>query len=559
MTNTNKQPLESLNKLKKYKIWKWLIAIGIGLPLLFVFNFFLFIFLILKLEVVDIFFNLFPQSQLQGVNILVFGIDDTPQSKRSDTIMVVHLDKKNKRIGIMSIPRDTYVAIEGHGKTRINHAYSFGKEPLLQQTVSDFLGIPIDYYIKIDLSDIATLIDEIGGLDIDVDHNLHYTDKAGDLFIDIDKGKQRLNGDKAMQYLRFRHDEGGDMSRIQRQQEFVAALSSKLVSVNSAFKTPTVIKLANKVIESNLETTEMITLFLYFKEAYKLERVEKATIPGAPNRIGGASYWIPDLIALEKLVGTVLGSSSELTEANINSKKRSANFEVEQTAQTKQNRKNEKPEIIRYITSYGKMTTEELLPPDEYSIKENNKKRRKKNKVSKNDVTEESITVKVLDSNKSDKTLTVTANYSQLNNDEIKMKEENRGKTSSSEIQLVAETQELALQALDKKLKIELLNGIGTGGIANKAASILRDLSLSVKRIENADKFDYNATQIIAWKGNIDMALALATVFEINPNNIVIYDTPDKTIDITIVLGKDWLAKETLLNRIKDYVKKSTR
>jgi len=137
------------------------------------------VFSIGRLAFVDLIFSVLPERPLQGVNVLIVGIDNTERVQRSDTLMVMHLDKARNRIGLLSVPRDTRVNVPDVGITKINHAYSHGGIRLLRQTVSSFLNIPIDQYVQVNIRGVETIIDEIGGIDIKIEKDLYYADHAG--------------------------------------------------------------------------------------------------------------------------------------------------------------------------------------------------------------------------------------------------------------------------------------------------------------------------------------------------------------------------------------------
>ena len=251
-------------------------------------------FVISQFNLVEVFFSLTSKGAFNGVNILAFGVDDTHSSTRADSIMLFHLDDSLSHLGVLSIPRDTRVSIEGHNKTRINHSFSYGGQKLLTKTVSDFLNVPVHHYIKVNLNGIASLIDEMGGVDIHVEKDMNYIDQAGDLYIDIKKGKQRLTGAEVVQYLRFRHDDEGDIGRIRRQQKFVYTLANQFVKPERLFDLHKLIKGIGDVLETDLTTREMVKLSTHFKNAYKNGAIKKETLPGKVALIGNAYYWEPN-------------------------------------------------------------------------------------------------------------------------------------------------------------------------------------------------------------------------------------------------------------------------
>lgn len=259
-----------------------------------------------KMTLIEFIISMAPQEYMTGVNILAFGTDETSTTQRSDTIMILHMDHQKKRIGVLSIPRDTRVNIPGHGLTRVNHAYAYGGAKLLKQTVSEFLNIPIDYYIKIKLNNVETFIDKLGGVNINIEKELHYVDQAGDLYIDLKEGRHVLDGAKAIEFLRFRQDSEGDIGRIRRQQTFLDSLAKQLFSVKMLVKLPTLLTEMTETIETNLTAKQIVGLAKQFSEVFKLKNIEKATVPGAITMHKGMYFWRPDIPALDRLIQRVI-------------------------------------------------------------------------------------------------------------------------------------------------------------------------------------------------------------------------------------------------------------
>ena len=267
---------------------------------------YLIVFTVTQLMFFDFLVRYFPEKPIRGVNILAFGIDDTAGVKRSDTIMLLHLDSKSKKIGVLSIPRDTKVKIENHGFTRVNHAYAYGGTRLLRETVSSFLGIPIDHYIRININGISQFIDHIGGIELNVEQDLYYQDNAQDLTIDLKKGEQYLSGNQAVQYIRFRKDRKGDIGRIQRQQKFIKEIAKKLTSPKRILELPILVRTLRNLIRTDMSAREMVSLAVQFSEIFNSGNINRSTVPGAIVLERGMSFWKPDIIKLDHVVDTVL-------------------------------------------------------------------------------------------------------------------------------------------------------------------------------------------------------------------------------------------------------------
>jgi len=239
-----------------------------------------------------------PEGFLSGKkNVLVLGCDVREgDTGRSDTLFVVMLDPDKKDASLLSIPRDTRVKIKGHGWDKINHAFAFGGHELSRSTVQDFLGIKIDNYVMVDFSGFVQLIDTIGGVDIDVEKSMSYYDPYADFRIDLQKGPQHLDGKKAIQYVRYR-DEEGDIGRIRRQQKFILAVYDKIRSEGMLARLPGLAKQIMSMIETDLSMPELAKLAKMMHSLVKGDRdgIKMAMVPGDARYISGVSYWIPDV------------------------------------------------------------------------------------------------------------------------------------------------------------------------------------------------------------------------------------------------------------------------
>ena len=285
----------------KLKVIKILIGIAIFFCLSIPFVYIVSITLA-KVAVIEFILAVMPQEKLSGINILAFGVDETEYVQRADSIIVCHINEENNRMGILSIPRDTRVHVSGYGLTKINHAHAFGGVDLLKKSVSDFLGVPIDYYIKVNLNGVEKVIDKIGGVVVNIPKDLFYVDYAGDLYIDLKKGQQRLTGKEAVQFLRFRHDADGDYGRIARQQTFIKALVSKVTKSGKLFEMPLLFAKLSSNIKTNLGLAQMVGFATQCKDIFDAGNIEIATVPGAPILYKGVSYLRPDIVAMDNLI-----------------------------------------------------------------------------------------------------------------------------------------------------------------------------------------------------------------------------------------------------------------
>lgn len=251
-----------------------------------------------------------PQNK---INIMVLGVDERGDDVgRSDTLFVVTVDTNTKEVAMLSIPRDTRVKIPGKGWDKINHAYAFGGHKLTQQAVEGLLGIKIDHHIMINIAGFKKIIDALGGVTIDVEKRMYYNDPYDDnggLVINLRQGVQRMDGNTAIQYVRYR-DEEGDIGRVQRQQKFLKAVLNEVASPSVIPRIPNIIREVSNVIKSDMSTTEMLNLAKTLNDASK-KGLRTDMIPGKPAYIDDVSYWLPDVMALRKHVAQTLGVTLE--------------------------------------------------------------------------------------------------------------------------------------------------------------------------------------------------------------------------------------------------------
>ena len=272
----------------------------------FFFLVYIFFVLISHIMFFDFFMHYFPQQNMKGVNILVFGVDATKGVKRSDSIVLFHFDLQENTVGALSVPRDTKVKVDGHGFTRINHAYAYGGTSLLVNSISTFLGLPIDHYIKVDINGLSRFIDRIGGVPLMVEKDLFYQDNAQNLEINLKKGQQNVSGDQAIEYMRFRSDSQGDIGRIERQQLLMESLAKKLTRPKFILELPVLVRTLRRLIQTDMSVKEMISLSIHFTEVFRYGNIKRATVPGAVVLENGMSFWKPDIIKMDHLIDEVL-------------------------------------------------------------------------------------------------------------------------------------------------------------------------------------------------------------------------------------------------------------
>lgn len=197
----------------------------------------------------------------QVYTCLIFGLDDG--NGNTDTIMVATFDVPNKKIGLVSIPRDTVVSVErSAAQNKINAAYGRNGVEELEEELEELLGIPIDYYVRIRLSAFEKLVNAVGGVWFNVPVDMDYDDPLQDLSIHLTKGYQILNGEQAMGLVRFRQNndsEGyGDVGRANTQQAFIKAMLGQVLSGASLDSIPALVDILLNYVSTDAGLNDML-------------------------------------------------------------------------------------------------------------------------------------------------------------------------------------------------------------------------------------------------------------------------------------------------------------
>lgn len=255
-------------------------------------------------------------AETGSIYILLLGIDKTEEREswlglyRSDAISIVKIDLDNKSAKILSIPRDTYTYVPVEGKyDKINHAYAYGslqsKEEAVQATiaaVNNLLNKPIiNYYFLMDMEPIPRIVDDIGGVELDVEIDMKDHDA------DLSKGLQVLNGRQAYDYVHWRYSAGGDIDRIKRQQKFVRTLLKQQRDSGKILETARIILKYRKDFETDLSVAKFIGVAKFIAEIPQ-GNVTYDFLPGRGQTIDGISYWVLDTSQTDNIIEDFINS-----------------------------------------------------------------------------------------------------------------------------------------------------------------------------------------------------------------------------------------------------------
>ena len=225
-----------------------------------------------------------PRAPKQPFNVLLLGVDRRPgdTQARSDTIIVARIDPENKRVWMLSIPRDTRVEIPGYGEAKINAAHFEGGPALAVETVEQFLDIDINHYIGINFRGFQRVVDALGGVWIDVDVEIDDPKAASHGSRDayhIDPGYQLLDGEHALTYVRSRDFPDADFTRMKHQQAFFKALADQATKFGNVFKVPSLVKEISKEMSTDMSIGDLADLALALRDMGG-DNLDTATIAG---------------------------------------------------------------------------------------------------------------------------------------------------------------------------------------------------------------------------------------------------------------------------------------
>ncbi|MFT7821880.1 LCP family protein [Bacillus siamensis] len=251
-------------------------------------------------------------------SILFMGIENYATSGkggRSDSLIVVTLDPRNKTMKMLSIPRDTRVTLAGDTtgkKSKINAAFAKGGADETVATVEDLLDIPIDKYVTVDFNGFKDVIDEVGGVNVKVPFDFdEMSDVSKKKRIYFKKGNMHLNGEQALAYARMRkQDKRGDFGRNDRQKQILNALIDQMSKAGNIAKIDKIAETASNNVQTNIRITEGLALQQIYS-GFTSKKIDTLTITGSDLYLGGTAttrgtyYFQPDPVNLEKVRQTL--------------------------------------------------------------------------------------------------------------------------------------------------------------------------------------------------------------------------------------------------------------
>lgn len=249
-----------------------------------------------------------PPADLQdaGYQALVDSFDGL-----ADTMLLVRFNPDTQQMVVLSLPRDTQIYTPKLGTARLNATNYNGGPAATARATSELLdGIAIDRYVRINVQGVEKLVDALGGVELYVPYDMKYQDDSQHLYIDLKEGRQRLNGSQALQFLRFRHDQYGDIGRIQRQQMLMRALVEQALNPVTITRLPRTLSVVQEHVDTNLSVEELVAL-VGFGAQVDRSNVQMLMLPGEFGMNGSDyGYWLPNYDGISEMVSQYFGDRS---------------------------------------------------------------------------------------------------------------------------------------------------------------------------------------------------------------------------------------------------------
>ncbi|WP_404429403.1 LytR family transcriptional regulator [Sutcliffiella horikoshii] len=224
-------------------------------------------------------------KQQDPLSFLILGVDERPGDKgRSDSMIVLTVNPNDKSMQMVSIPRDTRTEIIGKGfEDKINHAYAFGGPEMSIATVENFLNIPIDYFVQVNMESFKDIVDAVGG--VTVDNKLEFSQNGHQFPL----GEIELNGEEALSFSRMRSIDS-DFGRQQRQRDVIQGVINKGANISSVTKIDDILHILGNNVRTNLTFDEMVEIQSNYKAAR--HNLSQHQLTGSGTRIDNIYYLI---------------------------------------------------------------------------------------------------------------------------------------------------------------------------------------------------------------------------------------------------------------------------
>lgn len=266
-------------------------------------------------------------KNLDKLEVLIMG----ESTGSSDTMIVCSYDPKTQQASMLSIPRDTFIGENTNrakAGNKLNSFYSNGSTPeKTMEAINEVTGLNISKYVLIDTKALKELVDIIGEVEFDVPINMDYDDDSQQLYIHLQKGIQKLNGDKVEQLVRFRHNNNGstypyeygieDYGRMRTQRELIKTILKQTVQLKNVKEIGKIMDLAEKYIQTNMNFSELKNYIPYIVNM-NIDNIQTEQLPGESKVLNGIWFFLNDKKETEEVVNILFRNTESNQTENTN-------------------------------------------------------------------------------------------------------------------------------------------------------------------------------------------------------------------------------------------------
>ncbi len=266
-------------------------------------------------------------QDLDPFTVLILGVSEDITSKLTDTIIVASYNPKTQKATLLSVPRDTYIGKnknKANTYDKINALYQKSPEKTLE-AINELTGLNIKYYVVINNNALVELVDKIGGVEFDVPIKMKYTDTSQKLYINLEKGFQRLNGDQAEQLVRFRKNDNGtsypseygdnDTGRMKTQREFLKAVAKQTLQVKNVTKIKSLMDIFKRNVTTNITDWNTVSAYIPYAIEFDTENIRTETIPGENDKYNNLWFFVANQKKTKELVDEIFLEQNGLPES----------------------------------------------------------------------------------------------------------------------------------------------------------------------------------------------------------------------------------------------------
>lgn len=270
-------------------------------------------------------------KNLDELRVLILGVSTDTSAVLTDTIMVASYNPKTQKASLLSIPRDTFVGKnEATAKSynKINALYQTSTDKILS-AVNDLTGLDLEYYVVVDTEALIKLVDTIGGVEFDVPIDMDYDDSSQDLHIHLKAGVQLLDGERAENLVRFRHNNNGtsypasygdnDVGRMRTQREFITQVVKQTIQLKNIVKIGEIVDIAYQYVETNV-TLSVLKDYIPYALEFSTENIQTGSLPGTNEKINGLWFFKADKTKSKELVSQMFETDSTAEDGQVEQK-----------------------------------------------------------------------------------------------------------------------------------------------------------------------------------------------------------------------------------------------